>query len=256
MKWIESGMVFSLNNKLPLSGQQIGEFYSHPVWLMNGVFTCVDLESENHRDSIAKYIIKYNNKFIADYGGGFGELALKIAQESGQAVVKIIEPFPSQFGSYRLANHEQIKLINDLGKKEYDVIIAQDVLEHVEDPIGLAANLTESVRHNGLIIFANCFYPVIKCHLPATFHLRHTFILIMKMYGLNFVGRIPGASHALVFKKSRNLNFNNARKAEKIIRPVGILLNFAKNLASRMKKTFINNESSTSKHFRYTGGGG
>ena len=64
-----------LDNSRPLTGQQIGKFYSHPVWLMNGVFTAIDPDSVSHRDAIARYLGKIEAKSIADYGGGFGELA-------------------------------------------------------------------------------------------------------------------------------------------------------------------------------------
>ena len=43
--WNELGLV----NTMPLDGQPIGEFYEHPVWRMNGVFSVVDSGSASHR---------------------------------------------------------------------------------------------------------------------------------------------------------------------------------------------------------------
>jgi 2-polyprenyl-3-methyl-5-hydroxy-6-metoxy-1,4-benzoquinol methylase len=226
---------YNLKNKQPLEGQAIVEFYSHPVWLMNGVFTSLDTVSEKHRDLISQFIQDKGLKVIADYAGGFGELALKSAKKSTDASIKIIEPFPSAFGLHRLKEIKNIEVVSHLGIDEYDVIIAQDVLEHVEDPIGLAIALTESVKGNGLIIFANCFYPVIKCHLPTTFHLRQTFRFVMAAYGITYVGRLAGAEHVQIFKKIGQVNVNKARSAEKVSRILGGSINFLRTALSKIK---------------------
>ena len=121
-------------------------------------------------------------------------------------------------------------------RQEYDVIIAQDVLEHVEDPVGLAIALTESVKENGLIVFANCFYPVIKCHLPKTFHLRYTFRFVMEIYGLKYQGKLPGAEHVLIFKKTDKLCVKKLRVAEKISQFSGGAINYSRELLSKLKR--------------------
>ena len=237
--WAEMDRIwdnYNLNNRKTLAGQAIAEFYSHPVWLMNGVFTSLDPVSEIHRDLISQFTRVKGFKLIADYAGGFGELALKMSNKSSNAIIKIIEPYPSAFGLYRLNDKKNIEIISNLGVNEYDAIIAQDVLEHVEDPVGLAIALTESVQDNGLIIFANCFYPVIKCHLPKTFHLRHTFRFVMIVYGLEYQGRLAGAEHILIFKKVRKVSAKKARVAEKISRIFGGLINFSREPLSKIKK--------------------
>lgn len=201
--WKEMDRVWDaldLDNRLPLNKQQIGRFYSHPVWILNGVFSASDPESVNHRDSIARFIDKIEAEFIADYGGGFGELALKVNRINSNIHIDIIEPYPSLIGEARLKEMPEIQFVPEL-KREYDCIIAQDVLEHVEHPIKIARKLAHSTKIGGHLIFANCFYPVIKCHLPSTFYLRHTFKWMARSLGLRFVGQIDGARHALVFRK-------------------------------------------------------
>ena len=49
---------------------------------------------------------------------------------------------------------------------QFDFVIASHVLEHVEDPLIVLSIMIDSVRINGYLVIANCFYPVIKCHLP------------------------------------------------------------------------------------------
>jgi len=65
----------------------------------------------------------------------------------------------------------------------------------------LAEKMVRATKVGGYVIFANCFFPVLKCHLPSTFYLRHTFTWVVKCMGLKFVGRVDGANHALVFQR-------------------------------------------------------
>lgn len=207
--WEEIGM----DNNKPLSLQQTSDYYSHPVWLMNGFFTALDPLSVQHRESIASYISTLNVSTVADYGGGFGELALQITKRCPNTKISVIEPFPSKLGIQRLKNNTHILYLPAL-KKDYDVIIAQDVLEHVEDPVGLAYSINSSLRPGGISIFANAFYPVIKCHLPTNFYLRNSFIYVMKAMGMGFIGAVIGAPHALIFQRRKMLNFPLARLTE------------------------------------------
>lgn len=81
-----------------LDWEKIGRYYSHPVWLLNGLFI------ENHnlsmqiRENLAEYIAQQDFKHICDYGGGFGTLARTIAQKCPNSHIYIYEPHPSQYG--------------------------------------------------------------------------------------------------------------------------------------------------------------
>lgn len=237
--WAEMDRVWQkkeIDNKLPLKGQAIDEFYGHPVWLMNGVFTALDHVSVLHRNAIAMYLKNIQVKSIADYGGGFGELSLAINKVMPNAEITIIEPYPSKIGLQRLHGISSTKIVTELETDCYGAVIAQDVLEHVEDPIGLAYRMASATRKNGFVLFANCFYPVMKCHLPATFHLRLTFVWIMKALGLRYVGFVPNATHTLVFERVGELDQAKARLVESISRFIGPALNFIQYGLRRIKK--------------------
>ena len=227
---------YGLNNKKKLSEQEIGEYYHHPVWLMNGIFTLLDPVSLSHRKSIAQYLKNIEAKKVADFGGGFGGLAQAIIKMANDIDVYIIEPYPSKIAMEYMKSKPRIYYESALKKGEYDIILAQDVLEHVEDPIKLAMHLSESVKEGGFVVFANCFYPVIKCHLPSTFHLRHTFVRVMKAMGLEYSGSIDGAAHAHVFRRFGMLNLTKAREIEKISRLIGPVLNSLSGPLSRIKR--------------------
>jgi 2-polyprenyl-3-methyl-5-hydroxy-6-metoxy-1,4-benzoquinol methylase len=230
---------FGLNNSRPFATQPIGEFYSHPVWLMNGVFTALDPDSALHRDAIARHLCQVGARSVADYGGGFGELARAITRAIPDAVVSIIEPYPSRVGIERLKDEPRIQFVSDMSSRDYDAIVVQDVLEHVEDPIRLASEIAGAVREGGAVIFANCFYPVIQCHLPSTFHLRHTFPMVMEALGLRYVGRVDGASYAQYFIRTGRLDLAHARRAERISRLFGPALNQTRVAMSRLKHLIV-----------------
>ncbi|MDA3877559.1 MAG: methyltransferase domain-containing protein [Halothiobacillus sp.] len=237
--WAEMNRVWQLqglDNKSRLAEQSIGNYYGHPVWLMNGIFTALDPVSATHRSAIAAYLKDTQFKSIADYGGGFGELALAIAKTIPSAEISIIEPYPSKVGLQRLEAAKQISVVPDFNDGGYEALIAQDVLEHVEDPIGLAFQIANATRKGGRVIFANCFCPVIQCHLPATFHLRHTFVWVMKALGLRYLGSVPGASHALVFERVGELTLAKARRVEFGSRLLGPVFNRVRAVLGRIKR--------------------
>jgi 2-polyprenyl-3-methyl-5-hydroxy-6-metoxy-1,4-benzoquinol methylase len=207
--WAELDRVWRelrLDNRRPLSGQPVGAFYAHPVWLMNGLFSAADPESQGHRAAIAKWVAERSPRRVADYGGGFGELARLISAATPDASVAIVEPFPSKAAQTRFHDHPEISFVAKLDARAYDVVIAQDVLEHVERPIGLAVQLARAVRVGGSIVFANNFFPVIACHIPRTFHLRRSFRYVMQMLGLHYAGAVPGAPHAQIFVVQERLH--------------------------------------------------
>lgn len=226
---------YALDNRKSLAHQRIGDFYNHPVWLMNGIFTQLDPISTRHRASIAQYLAILGMTNNADYGGGFGELALAMTRVNPIVHVSIIEPYPSRVGTERLKNETRIRFERDLGTGGFDAVVAQDVLEHVEDPVHLAYQIAYAVREGGIAVFANCFFPVIQCHVPSTFHLRHTFPWVMRAMGLRYMGRVGGAAHAQVFQRSGPVNLNMARSAEHISRLVGPALNSAHSILEQIK---------------------
>ncbi len=229
--WRERG----LDNRRPLAGQSVGEFYSHPVWLMNGLFTQADPVSAAHRAAISTYLAASGARDIADYGGGFGSLALAISRAAPDARITLVEPYPSTAGIERVRQLPQVNFSAGLGSA-YDAVVAQDVLEHVEDPVQLAAQLAGAVREGGIAVFANCFHPLIQCHLPATFHLRHTFPLVMRALGMRHLGVVAGAEHAQVFRRSGPLSLARARAAENASRLLGTAINLAGAAVGCMKR--------------------
>ena len=221
--WLQMDKVWhdlGLENTRPLAAQPIATYSAHPVWLLNGIFTATDPDSIRHRTAISQHLCAARLARVADFGGGFGELARRILQQSPTTAVDVIEPFPSGASRALLASHEGARFVDDLNGS-YDAVVAQDVLEHVEDPVSLAIRLANATRPGGVLIFANCFYPVIECHLPATFYLRHTFSYVMVGLGLRDCGAVAGAEHARVFVRKEELNIARCHSRDTVARALG-----------------------------------
>lgn len=201
-----------------LDWEKIGKYYSHPVWLLNGLFIEQHKVSMDHRNAISDWIVK--NKFmnVIDYGGGFGTLARLIAKKNNHIKVSVYEPHPSEYGLKRAAEYENIDII-DIIDFNYDCLLSTDVLEHVPDPLKDFSNMVDSVKVEGYLVIANAFYPMIQCHLPQNFHFRYTFNSFAKMMGLEMIGTLKG-SHATIFKKISNkeINWNKIRFYENLSR--------------------------------------
>lgn len=194
-------------DNINLDAEKINNFYKHPVWLLNGFFAEQHALSLQHRHSISGWIATNQLKTVLDFGGGYGTLARMIADQDSEAKVDIYEPYPSEFAISRCQAYPSVEFVGQLQASKYDCLVSTDVLEHVAKPLELFWQMIESVKIGGYLIIANCFFPIIKCHLPSTFHLRYTFDRFAIAMGLDVIGNCTG-SHATIYKKVNNYPVN------------------------------------------------
>lgn len=173
--------VVGADNQSP-SEDALARFYSHPVWLLNGLFIEQHQLSLQHRDRFAYCIAEKNPSRVADFGGGYGNLARKIAARCPDASVEIVDPYPRLESQVVNSAFENVSFSPRLSGT-YDVIVATDVFEHVIAPIDLLFSIAKHVDADGYFLTANHFAPSIKCHLPRTFHLAQTWGVFMQMAG-------------------------------------------------------------------------
>ena len=150
--------------------ERVYAFYSHPVWLLNGLFIEQDPQSLANRQAFTNWVTKQAPMRVADFGGGFGGLARFIGAALPKSSVEVVEPHPHPAAIALAASTPNVRYVPEL-TGEYNILIATDVFEHVPDPIGLAASTATHLRIGGRYLIANCFAPVIACHLPQLFHL-------------------------------------------------------------------------------------
>lgn len=185
--------------------EQLAVFYRDPVWLLNGMFIEQHDISMRHRRAIAGAVARLAPSRVADFGGGFGTLARLLASAHPECHIDICEPYPPRHGRESCLLYPRISFTTKLFSDYYDVLISTDVLEHVEDPLRCLASMVDSVHLGGHLFIANCFYPVVACHLPSTFHLRYTFDDFCAALGLEKVGQCA-KSHATVYRRRQVLD--------------------------------------------------
>ena len=190
-----------------LHPERIAAFYGDPVWLLNGIFIEQHSLSIGHRQAITRFVAPLSPRHVVDFGGGFGTLARLLAAALPQAEITICEPYPPRHGIESCQPFASIFFVPELTSKSFDVLVCTDVLEHVPDPLSLLATMVDSVRPGGHLLIANCFYPVIACHLPCTFHLRFSFDAFCRAMGLEVLGPCEG-SHATIYRRSQLLELD------------------------------------------------
>lgn len=201
---------YGCDNKHP-DRDKINRYYSHPVWVLNGLFLEQHEISMRHRQAISDWITEAGLQSIVDYGGGFGTLAKLIAVKNPACKVDVYEPYPVAPVARQLENTGRIFFVRTLSR--YDCLVSTDVLEHVTDPLSVFAEMVDAVAEKGFLIIANNFKPVVKCHLPQTFHLRYSFEFIAARMGVKKMGHLDG-SHAWIYQKEKSVE-NALRKVRK-----------------------------------------
>ncbi len=197
--WLKHGC----DNRL-LDPSRISSFYGDPVWILNGLYTESDSISMVHRYAITEAIAGLNPQSVLDFGGGFGTLARLLAAALPQAEISICEPYPPRHGVLSCLPFPNIRFVPQLSTQSVDVLVSTDVLEHVSDPLALLGAMVDAVRPGGHLLIANCFYPVVLCHLPCTFHLRYSFDAFCQALGLEVLGPCEG-SHATFYRRAQVL---------------------------------------------------
>lgn len=190
--------------------ERIGAFYSHPVWLLNGLFIEQHDLSLANRRAFTDWVVQQAPRRVADYGGGFGSLARMIGAACPEASVEVIEPHPHAAAIARAESSANVRYRPAL-TGEYDILIATDVFEHVPDPLGLVADTASHLRPDGRYLIANCFWPVIACHLPQTFHFRHSWDTALAALGLTPEETV---CYGRAFRRHGRFNLKRARSIE------------------------------------------
>jgi 2-polyprenyl-3-methyl-5-hydroxy-6-metoxy-1,4-benzoquinol methylase len=190
---------------------RIGAYYAHPVWLLNGLFIEQHAQSLENRRRFTDWVAAQAPKRVADYGGGFGGLARMIGAACPDAAVEVIEPHPHPLAIARARRTANVRYQPTLDR-DYDILIATDVFEHVPDPLALAAHTAAALQLGGRYLIANCFSPVILCHLPQTFHFRHSWDLALSAMGLKPAEPVV---YGRAFVRQETLDLPAARDVER-----------------------------------------
>lgn len=188
--------------------ERVMAFYKHPVWMLNGLFIEQHAKSLENRRVFTDWVAQQRPERVADFGGGFGGLARFIGEVLPNAKVEVVDPHPHPAAIALAASTPNVRFVPELSG-EYDLLIATDVFEHVPDPIGLAAETAAHLRVGGQYLIANCFQPVILCHLPQLFYFNAAWDPAMEAMGL-----VPGerVQYGRVYRRQGEFDMAVARK--------------------------------------------
>jgi SAM-dependent methyltransferase len=190
--------------------ERITTFYGHPVWLLNGLFVEQHQPSLENRRAFAGYVAGLDPSRVADFGGGYGTLARMIGELCPDAEVHIAEPSPHPAAVALAEQTPNVRYVPELVGL-YDVLVATDVFEHVPDPLSLVEATAAHLRPGGVYVMANNFFPVIKCHLPSTFHFRWSWDTAMNAMNLR-----PGekVTYGRAYTRMGPVSADSARSVE------------------------------------------
>lgn len=215
---------------------RISKFYQHPVWLLNGMHIETNEQSIKNRREFTNWVKCFRPKRIADFGGGFGSLGRMIGAECVECSVEIVEPYPFSVAEDLCEQFENVSYVPTL-TGTYDLIIATDVFEHVDDPIGLLSKTCQHLRKGSRYLIGNCFEPVILCHLPQTFHFGGSWATVLNSMGLKPVSKI---AYAMAYEYTGEVNIQSARRYEQFSKYFYSILNpLPRGLEKKILETFV-----------------
>lgn len=204
-QWVEMGCD-------PLNmDERVISFYRHPVWILNGLFIEQHAQSLENRQMFTNWVAEQKPARIVDFGGGFGELARLVGLALPDSQIEVVEPHPHPSAIAITDIRPNVRFVPELNG-EYDMIIATDVFEHVPDPIRLAAETAAYLKVGGQYLMANCFQPVILCHLPQTFHFHHSWPFVLQSMGLEPAEQVV---YGQAYVRQGLLDMKTARQVER-----------------------------------------
>ena len=194
--------------------ERVTAFYRHPVWMLNGLFIEQHAQSLENRRVFTDWVAKQKPARVADFGGGFGGLARFIGRVLPGSQVEVVDPHPHPAAIAVAASTPNVRFVPELSGK-YDILIATDVFEHLPNPIELAAETAAHLRLGGQYLIANCFQPVIQCHLPQLFYFQVAWDPAMRAMGL-----VPGerVQYGRAYRRLGELDVPAARKVAECAR--------------------------------------
>ncbi len=151
---------------------------------------------------IGPYLDK-GSRFL-DYGAGLGELGIYFSRYCDVTLLDV----PGHTQNFAMFNAKKfdanIHFLNELSEdEEYDVISAQDVLEHIENAMETVRDISKALRPGGAFITSGFWFrPDGALHLDENIRFKDTFVEDFAQTGLVIENVFQGANWAIaIFEK-------------------------------------------------------
>ncbi len=155
---------------------------------------------------------------LLDFGAGLGEVGIYF---SNKCLVTSLDVNgkTQQFAKYHAEKlNSSIQFVNQINRKEsFDVVSAQDVLEHIENPMVVVKQIYDSLKSGGKFITSGFWFnPNGRWHLDENIKYRNTFIEDFRKMGLILLAIYQGDNWCVgIFEKKNNkLTHNSSDNAQ------------------------------------------
>jgi len=151
----------------PKNIEEIISFYKMP--LPYDVFSLAYWHMSRGQSGFRKEIVKHSFGDVLDYGGGIGDLSVKIAEKGLNVTYADVNGECMKFGKWlflkRGCGHITVldveKDEEKIWRREYDTIICIDVIEHIPHPEIVLEKIAKHLKTNGRLIITqlSCMGP-------------------------------------------------------------------------------------------------
>jgi SAM-dependent methyltransferase len=137
----------------PKTEDEIRRFYEiTPFYVCE--LACWHMERQQRR--LRESVIKVASGDVLDYGGGIGDLCVRLAEKGLNVTYADIHGRTFEFAEWlfrrRDVRIEMIDLRKEKLPRKYDTIICLDVIEHVPQPEAVLENIVGHLREHGKLI--------------------------------------------------------------------------------------------------------
>lgn len=196
-----------------ISKRPIKEFYSRVS--KDVIFTYASPDSNIGSHWRLEYIVRlltpfvsHNCKFL-DFGAGIGETGIYFSKKC-RVTLFDVPGHTQEFAKFHanklgadicfLNNLEEIK------ENTFDLISAQDVLEHIENPMDTVERLYNALKKGGYFITSGFWFnPNAHGHLASNIRYRETWLDDFVKMGLKYIGWLCGQNWTIaIFQKTHS----------------------------------------------------
>jgi len=155
LECLDCGLIFT--HPLP-SNNELKEYYSSGLYYdkaidpYNGDFIEVSLQlSRSRLMLLKKYVDFVSSLKVLDIGAGNAQFSKALKEQNNKSIYDAVEPDSKVSSHYGNHVDSRYSAINEVEKKDYDIVVLNQVLEHVPDPVDFLSLISKFIRQGGYI---------------------------------------------------------------------------------------------------------